>query len=179
MSAAERTAGGRRRALLVATAQYEDPGLRELRSPGADVEALAAVLSEPEIGEFEVEPPLVDCRHADVARRIVEFFAAGRPSDLLLLYIAGHGVFARNQRLFFATKDTSLDVVAATAVSDRFVHDQLTESRARSIVLVLDCCHSGAFAKGLAPRAPTKSTAASRKGHVTLSASSPRARVHR
>ena len=46
---------GSRRALIVATDEYVDPGLRRLRAPGADAEALAGVLADPELGDFEVE----------------------------------------------------------------------------------------------------------------------------
>ena len=46
---------GRRLALIVATDEYHDPGLKQLRAPGTDAEALAAVLRDPERGEFEVD----------------------------------------------------------------------------------------------------------------------------
>jgi hypothetical protein len=36
-------------ALLVSTDRYADPTLRQLRSPRADVEALAAVLADPRV----------------------------------------------------------------------------------------------------------------------------------
>ena len=38
---------GRRLALLIATHEHEDPTLRRLTSPAADVESLAAVLRDP------------------------------------------------------------------------------------------------------------------------------------
>jgi hypothetical protein len=44
----------RRLALLVATYCYEDAGLRQLAAPGLDAEALAEVLRNPEIADFEV-----------------------------------------------------------------------------------------------------------------------------
>src|SRR5436190_18104808 len=47
------TAGtGVRSALVVANARYDDPALAQLRSPGADAEALARVLGDPAIGGF-------------------------------------------------------------------------------------------------------------------------------
>ena len=45
---------GRRRALLVATATYGDPGLAALRAPTGDVASLAAVLGDDRIGGFDV-----------------------------------------------------------------------------------------------------------------------------
>jgi hypothetical protein len=53
MAAAEPGAR-RRRALLVATTTYADPGLATLRAPTGDVRALAEVLGQVTIGAFEV-----------------------------------------------------------------------------------------------------------------------------
>jgi uncharacterized caspase-like protein len=51
-------------------------------------------------------------------------------------------------RLYYATVDTERDMLSATALRSEWLNEQLDDSRARSIVLMLDCCHSGAFAKG-------------------------------
>jgi tetratricopeptide (TPR) repeat protein len=37
-----------------------------------------------------------------------------------------------------------------------FVNEQLEASRSRRIVLILDCCYSGAYARGFAPRSDTR-----------------------
>jgi hypothetical protein len=47
-----------REALVIATGTYEDPDLRLLRSPGQDAEALAEVLRDPAIGDFQVRKVL-------------------------------------------------------------------------------------------------------------------------
>ncbi|HEV2918092.1 MAG TPA: hypothetical protein VG673_02455, partial [Actinomycetota bacterium] len=44
---------GTRSALIVASDNYTDPGLRQLRAPASDAQALAAVLRDPQIGGFE------------------------------------------------------------------------------------------------------------------------------
>ena len=41
---------GKRSALILASYDYEDPGLQLLRAPARDAEALARVLRDPEIG---------------------------------------------------------------------------------------------------------------------------------
>jgi uncharacterized caspase-like protein len=163
----------RRRALLVATASYSDPSLAALRAPTGDVAALAEVLGDENIGGFEVEQ-LVDEPTEALRRKIETFFDEGRPQDLLLLYVSGHGVLSQSRRFYFATADTSLKLLRSTAIEDSFVNDVMQGSRARSIVLVLDCCHSGAFGKGLAPKSATTVDVEHRfegQGRVTLSAS--------
>jgi uncharacterized caspase-like protein len=163
----------RRRALLVATASYDDPALAALRAPTGDVAALAAVLGDAEIGGFEVQQ-LIDRPTEELRKEIETFFDEGRPHDLLLLYVSGHGVLSQSRRFYFATATTSLELLRSTAIEDSFVNDVMQGSRARSIVLVLDCCHSGAFGKGLAPKSATTVDVEHRfegQGRVTLSAS--------
>ena len=88
--------------------------------------------------------------------------------------MSGHGVLSQSRRFYFATANTSLGLLRSTAIEDGFVNDVMQSSRARSIVLVLDCCHSGAFGKGLAPKSATTVDVEHRfegRGRVTLSAS--------
>ena len=163
----------RRRALLVATGAYSDPGLAGLRAPTGDVEALAEVLGDGSIGEFEVDR-LVDRSTEDLKKEIEGFFADARRDDLLLLYFSCHGVLSQSRRFYFATSTTALNLLRATAIEDSFVNDVMQHSRARSIVLILDCCHSGAFGKGLAPKSALTVDVEHRfegRGRVTLSAS--------
>jgi uncharacterized caspase-like protein len=164
---------GRRRALLIATATYGDAGLAALRAPTGDVAALAEVLRDEAIGGFEVSE-LIDLPTEELRTEIEDFFGAGRPQDLLLLYVSGHGVLSQSRRFYIATASTRLRLLRSTAIEDGFVNDVMQSSRARSIVLVLDCCHSGAFGKGLAPKSATTVDVEHRfegQGRVILSAS--------
>ena len=81
----------RRLALLVATYRYEDAGLRQLTAPGRDVEALAEVLRDPEIANFDVTI-LINEPHYVVGNAIGEFYRNRRRDDLTLLYFTGHGL---------------------------------------------------------------------------------------
>jgi hypothetical protein len=167
------TAERRKRALLVATGAYTDPGLAALRAPTGDVDALAEVLEDGSIGEFDVTR-LVDRPTEELKMRIESFFAAAKRDDLLLLYFSCHGVLSQSRRFYFATATTALDLLRATAIEDSFVNDVMQHSRARSIVLILDCCHSGAFGKGLTPKSAPTVDVEHRfegRGRVTLSAS--------
>ena len=167
-------AEGKRLALLVATEAYADPGLTTLRSPTGDVQALAQVLEDGSIGGFQVRQ-LVNRSTDELKQEIEGFFEDARLQDLLVLYVSGHGVLSQNRRFYFATATTKLTRLRATAIEDSFVHDVIQHSRARSIVLMLDCCHSGAFAKGFAPKGATHVDVEHRfgkgRGRVTLTAS--------
>jgi Caspase domain len=143
---------GKRSALILASYHYEDPGLQLLRAPARDAEELARVLRDPEIGGFEVRTVLNQPAHvANLA--VEEFFAERRPDDLLVLHFSGHGVKDDSGELYFATADTKLRRLGSTTVSAGFVNRQMSRSRSRRVVLLLDCCYAGAFERGMAPKA--------------------------
>jgi hypothetical protein len=139
--------GGRRLALVIATSSYSDPTLEKLRSPGKDATDLAEVLANPAIGGFEVEPVL-DARTDTIRRRIAQFCSGGGPRDLALIYLSCHGVLDDRGRLYYATADTERELLSVTAVPAAWLNEQLEDCRCRRQILVLDCCHSGAFARG-------------------------------
>jgi hypothetical protein len=144
-----RTAG--RRALIVANATYEDPALRGLRSPGSDAQALADVLRDPGIGDFEVDL-LMDADERTLRRQVAGFFAQRDPDDLLLLHFSCHGLKDIDGQLYLAAADTELAMLSSTALSAAFVAGEMSRSAAKRVVLILDCCYSGAFARGTSVR---------------------------
>ena len=145
----------KRLALIIATDQYEDKGLRQLISPAHDAEALAGVLKDPDIGGFEVKTLL-----NETSQRIrceIEAFFKDRTSDnLLLLYFSCHGIKDEDGRLYYSTTDTDRKLLRATAIESGFVNDIMQRSRSRKQVLLLDCCYSGAFARGMITKADKK-----------------------
>jgi Protein of unknown function (DUF3105)/Caspase domain len=143
---------GTRSALIVASDAYTDPGLRQLRAPASDAQALAAVLEHPEIGGFQVRTLLNQPAH-EVTLAVEEFFADRRPDDLLLLHVSCHGVKDEDGELYFATSNTRLRRLGATAVAAEFVNRRMGRTRSRRVVLLLDCCYAGAFERGMTARA--------------------------
>ena len=143
---------GTRSALIVATYAYDDPGLTRLRAPGRDADALADVLADPDIGGFEVETVVNQPWH-QVSLAVARFFQKRKPDDLLLLHFSCHGVKDDSGELYFAASDTQLDLLEASAVPSTFVNKTMDRSRAGRILLLLDCCYSGAFARGLTAKA--------------------------
>ena len=133
-------------ALIVANSQYEDPILRQLVAPAQDAEALAQVLRNPAISGFEVQTILNAPRHK-LEEEIEAFFGDCDRDDLLLLYFSGHGVTDEDGLLYYAACNTNLKRLRSTAVAASFVNDSMTRCRSRRQVLLLDCCHSGAFAR--------------------------------
>jgi hypothetical protein len=141
-----------RSALIVASDTYSDPSMQQLRAPATDAQALAAVLRNPDIGNFDVN--ILHNRPAhEVNFAVEEFFAERRPTDLLLLHFSCHGVKDESGELYFAMENTLLRRLGATGVSAEFVSRRMTRSRSRRQVLLLDCCYAGAFERGMTARA--------------------------
>jgi len=146
----------RKSALIIANWRYDDPLLRTLVAPSRDAEDLAAVLGDPAIGGFDVqvvsnEPSYRVCESAET------FFDSRDRDDMLLLYFSGHGVTDADGQLYYATRNTLHNRLRSTAVAAIWVNNLMNECGSRRQVLLLDCCHSGAFARTKA--APTVNVA--------------------
>ena len=164
---------GRRLALLIATYEYEDAGLRRLTSPAHDAEALAAVLEDPDIAGFDVTT-LINEPHHRVGAAIGDFYRDRRRDDLTLLYFTGHGLKDDGGRLYLAMANTRRDSLLFTALSAEQIDQAMTDCASRQKVLVLDCCYSGAFPAGRIAKADPEVHALERfqgRGRTVLTAS--------
>jgi WD40 repeat protein len=133
-----------RAALVVATSEYDDPGLNRLRAPAQDAADVIDVLADPRIGGYPVTAVVNRPEH-EIRRKIGKFLAARAVDDLVLLYLSCHGLRDARDRLYFAATDTEKASPSSTAVDSTWLLEQLEECRARAQILVLDCCYSGAI----------------------------------
>jgi len=133
-----------RHALLVANAAFADPRLRQLRTPVHDVHGLAAVLSDPSVGGFDVREPLIDRTESDLRRELSRFLARAAEQDTLLIYLACHGLRDSDGHLYLSAADTDTQDLPATAIPAEFIGGLMRRSPAGRAVLILDCCFSGA-----------------------------------
>lgn len=139
----------RRHALLIANKTYEkDSGFASLCSPHADAAALKKVLCDEVRGKFDTVDVLLDRSRNEVLIAITDALKKKRKSDLLLIYFSGHGQTNDYGDLFLATSDSSSSHLEATAVDAHHISKMMGRSDAGKTVLVLDCCHAGAFPTG-------------------------------
>jgi uncharacterized caspase-like protein len=135
-------------ALIVGNADYQDPKLARLVAPTEDVRSLADVLRNPQIGAFDDVATLLNQTGANIRKAVSLFFLRKDRDDLLLFYFSGHGVRDDRGDLYLAVKDTEADVLSGTAIEAGFITNQMDTTHSRRQVLILDCCHSAAFARG-------------------------------
>lgn len=139
----------RKLALIIGNSEFEDRSLAQLVTPDADVNALAEVLRDPEVGGFDEVTALVNQPSTTVRRAIAGFFMSRGRDDLLLLYFSGHGIRDDRGQLFLAVRDTEHNLLRGTAIPAAYITEEMDNSRSRRQVLILDCCHSGAFSQGM------------------------------
>lgn len=144
-----------RYALLVGVSGYTDQRFRQLRSPARDVARLAELLRDPDIGQYDevrtlTRPTETTGRALQVA--IAELTADRAWDDTVLLYLSCHGVKDETGQLYFAARDTSDGLLAATGVASAYVRERLERCIAGTRVQLLDCCFSAAFAAGFASK---------------------------
>ena len=144
-------------ALLIGVSSYGE-GLTPIPSARLDVEALAQVLRDPQLGGFSHDQVVVlqDPQRTPMERAVAELFANRDSEDLLLLYFSGHG-FRDNQRQLLLSCSESIkskqgEPELYSTVRARDVQAYMQVSKSQRQLLILDCCFSGAFADGMAAK---------------------------
>ena len=139
----------KRHALLIGNQNYpEASGFAPLNSPHNDVMALEAVLKDPDYGRFDEVTVLLDKPYEDTLIAIQQALRSKSKNDVLLIYYSGHGKTDDNNDLYLAAPNTRSENLEITSVEARKVAKMMGDSHAEKTVLVLDCCHAGAFPAG-------------------------------
>jgi hypothetical protein len=146
-------------ALLIGVNKYDH--LPHLPGATKDIEEIRKILEDPNLGEFLhknitlLEDP---DRHA-VEDAIYELFEDRKTDDLLLFYFAGHGLNEISGQFYLAAKNTSKvknKLKDITAISAKYLQEKMTQSSSEHQVIILDCCNSGAFSKGMSVRSSNR-----------------------
>jgi hypothetical protein len=135
---------GERHALIITSSKYADVGLPPLPEASHDGDALHSILSSPDIGSYEVSI-VADRPYHEIGEAVADFFRDRAHEDVALVYFSTHGIRALDGALHFAATNTRLAALEDTAVSAATVGRAMNRSRCQRILLLLDCCFSGAF----------------------------------
>jgi hypothetical protein len=140
------------RALLVANSTYpSDPyNLPELEGPRNDLAVLRNAVCDADSGLFLTDNVRLaqERTMAEIMGEIEGFVLSASKRDTLLLYYSGHGRLDQYNELYWCARDTMTDRLRSSAVSASWVSGTLDQSAAGITVIVLDCCHAGAFKGG-------------------------------
>ncbi len=140
-------------ALLIGVSDYQ-PGLNSLPAAVRDIEAMEGILQHPEFGAFDQVKRLPNPGLLEMRSAIAALFSDRDTDDLVLLYFSGHGVTDEYGKFFLTNCDTQKAgrLNKATVVEAGFVHDLMENCDSERQVIILDCCHSGAFSEGMKAR---------------------------
>lgn len=158
------------RALVICNSVFPDDPSRfpRLEGPRKDGLILWSSLTNLRTGKFRSED--VEVFYERSSKEIMElaedFFAKGDAGDTLLFYYSGHGI-REQQELFLCGRDSVQNRIVSTGVSTDLLSKIMKKTRASTVVVVLDCCHSGAF-KGRAHVSPDSLAG---KGRYVITAS--------
>ncbi len=148
--APERTAGrelglGRYHALVIGNENYAK--IEPLRTARADAEAVATLLRNRYGYAVEL---LLDADRATIVSTLARYRAELTPSDNLLIYYAGHGVFdPEEDHGYWLPVDAERNDPSAW-VANASVTRQLKAMEAKHVLVVADSCYSGTLMRGLA-----------------------------
>jgi formylglycine-generating enzyme required for sulfatase activity len=137
-------------AYLFGVSEYES-WLDPLPAAVKDVDAMEIVLRDPQIGGFDEVEAFRNLGSGEIRDRMETLFTNRQADDLVLLYFSGHGMTDMMGRFYFMAKDTEANQQSrfgkAKAIDAQFVHDLMENCNSQRVVVILDCCHSGAFVR--------------------------------
>lgn len=134
-----------RYAILIGNSHYPvDEHFTDLRAADRDVDSLADVLSDPNVGPFDEVVRLKGAAHHDILDAIFQVLDLARKDDLVLIYFSGHGKCDDQGRLHIAALNTQSDLMGVTAVPLDTLKDAIDDCHSTRIVLILDCLFRGA-----------------------------------
>ncbi|NES04552.1 MAG: caspase family protein, partial [Okeania sp. SIO2F4] len=138
----------KKKALLVGVSKYDN--FDNLDTTLKDVDAMKKILGNKEIGGFEIEV-LNDSNSDKIEEAIERLFDRANENDTLLFYFSGHGFLTQEGHLYLATGETTKKqrgYSRRTSVASSFLKDEMSNSFSKRIIVILDCCFSGAFTQG-------------------------------
>lgn len=137
--------------LLIGVSQYDDTDFNPLPSAVKDVDVLQETLRHPHIGAQRSSSVTVfkDASLSQLRNAIETFYANRQPNELVLLYFSGYGIVDDRGQLFLVAKNTDHNHLEETALSVAELLACLEACRSLQQVIILDCCFSGTFAKGM------------------------------
>jgi TonB family protein len=135
-------------AVLIGNGRFPDePGLPDLQGPANDVDRMEKVLAAQDIGAFSQVIRFVDEKHYAITPLIDQILTGATPDTFVLIYYSGHGKLSTRGQLCLTTADTRIAQLQSTSLPLPVIKGFIDESPCRQVLLILDCCFSGAAGK--------------------------------
>jgi DNA polymerase III delta prime subunit len=144
-------------ALVIGIQEYGGLGFSHLEMSATDAEDIAQILSK----DFEItrlpsgwneEKKSEEIRNErltgrEIDQSITNFFSKAKDNEALI-YFSGHGYQVTRMGLkkgYLAMSDSTTDNIETTGISLEDLNKLILNTNFYSLVILLDCCHSGSF----------------------------------
>ncbi|GAA2819358.1 caspase family protein [Crossiella cryophila] len=134
------------RAVLIGTSEYaDDQDLSNLPAVRHNLSDLLAALTDPVTGILDwAQCTVIDTPDSPQSMLVRLEKAANQARDLLLVYYAGHGLrHDRREQLYLTVRESRSDQLLGSTVPFDSIREIIENSKARTRLLLLDCCYSG------------------------------------
>ncbi len=95
--------------------------------------------------------------HSNIRQEIYATLHKAQSDDVVLIYYSGHGKVDDAGNLYLVSRDTSLEYLPTSAVLIDDIKRFIRMSKANRVILILDCCYSGAVGNDLGRRGDIQS----------------------
>lgn len=138
-------------ALLIAVEEYEDPAITPLSEPMKDALALKEVLETKYVFEKENINILKNPTFEGLHVAFEELNKKIKPTDLLLIFYAGHGYFDEGTNIGYWLPSDAREENRARWFRNSTLVENIGAINSRHTLLVADACFSGGIFKTRAP----------------------------
>ncbi len=135
---------GRKLGIVIGTNEYSDSNIRNLRFAEKDAKDVKNILLSLGICEFDKVVESINEHSTDTFGEIEQMFNEAEHNDFLLIYFSGHGELDRQNDLCLLFKNTRMDRLLVTSLNYSMIKKCISDSRCKTIIVILDCCYSGA-----------------------------------
>uniref|UniRef100_UPI0032E3BE80 caspase, EACC1-associated type n=1 Tax=Methanosarcina sp. UBA5 TaxID=1915593 RepID=UPI0032E3BE80 len=135
---------GRRLGIVIGTNEYSDSSIRNLRFAEKDAKDIKNILLDPEICGFDEALESINRTRTQTFCEIDQLLKGADSEDLILIYFSGHGEPDSQHDLCLLFKNTKMDSLIPTSLNYSLVRKCIDASSCKTVVVVLDCCYSGA-----------------------------------
>jgi PKD repeat protein len=156
-------------AVVIGVGEYEDPDIRDSDLMRADAQAVYDFLVDRDLGGFPVDHVRLLLDEQATQQNIQSAFTwlmdMTQPDDLVIVYFAGHGSYARDRNgdepegdmldEFLLPYDTDPDNLFVSAIRDDEVGDWVASMAGAQVVLIFDSCYAGGASRSRGYDQPT------------------------